>query len=84
MNRFVQLAATAAVALLVHVAVPDAARAATGPGAARYCLSYNEGGTDCGFTSLAQCNATGDGIGAECSVDYADQARRVPQLHTFR
>jgi|KBSMisStandDraft_5_1062788.scaffolds.fasta_scaffold2687971_2 hypothetical protein len=31
-----------------------------------YCLEYNMGGSDCGFTSLTQCNATASGIGAEC------------------
>jgi Protein of unknown function (DUF3551) len=83
MKRLVQLATTAALALIVHVAAPDAARAVTAPGATHYCLSYNEGGTDCGFTSLAQCNATADGIGAECSVDYAAQASRLPQPRAF-
>jgi hypothetical protein len=31
-----------------------------------YCLSYNAGGTDCSFTSYAQCEATASGQGAEC------------------
>jgi hypothetical protein len=84
MKRLVQLAATAALAVMVHVAAPDAARAATVPSASHYCLSYNEGGIDCGFTSLAQCHASADGIGAECSVDYAGQAPRLPQPHAFR
>jgi hypothetical protein len=35
-------------------------------GAGSYCLEYNEGGTDCSFTSLSQCNETASGIGAEC------------------
>jgi Protein of unknown function (DUF3551) len=39
-----------------------------------YCLEYNEGGADCGFTSLAECNATADGEGAEC---YAVTPRRA-------
>src|ERR1700730_5637721 len=30
------------------------------------CLEYAEGGTDCGFTSYAQCEATASGIAAEC------------------
>ncbi len=30
------------------------------------CLEYDEGGTDCGFTSSNQCQATASGIGAEC------------------
>ena len=36
------------------------------------CLEYDEGGTDCGFTSYSQCEATASGIGAEC---YAAPAR---------
>jgi hypothetical protein len=35
----------------------------------RYCLSYDEGGTDCSFTSYAQCLATASGISAECYGD---------------
>jgi hypothetical protein len=31
-----------------------------------YCLSYDVGGTDCSFTSYAQCEATASGQGAEC------------------
>ena len=31
-----------------------------------YCLQYDEGGTDCGFTSYEQCLATADGLAAEC------------------
>jgi hypothetical protein len=84
MKKLVPLAATAALALLVQVAASADARAATATGATHYCLNYNEGGTDCSFVSLAQCNATADGIGAECSVDYADQPKRMPQSHAFR
>jgi hypothetical protein len=36
----------------------------TPPG--HYCLQYNEGGTDCSFTSYAQCQDTAAGIDAEC------------------
>ncbi len=32
----------------------------------RYCLSYDEGGTDCSFTRYAQCLATASGLAAEC------------------
>jgi Protein of unknown function (DUF3551) len=38
-------------------------------GGGRYCLSYDEGGTDCSFTSYAQCLATASGIDAECYGD---------------
>jgi uncharacterized protein DUF3551 len=82
MKKIVQLAATAALALLVHVAAPGAAHAAAATGTAHYCLDYNEGGMDCSFASLAQCNATADGMGAECAIDPADLPRRMP--HAFR
>jgi hypothetical protein len=81
MRNVVHLAAMGSLALIAYVATPATSSAAT-PSAARYCLNYNEGGTDCGFTSLAQCNATANGIGAECSVNYADGGWRMP--HAFR
>ena len=84
MKKLVPFAATAALALLVQVSAPADAHAAVMTGATHYCLSYNEGGVDCGFTSLAQCNATAEGQGAECSVDYAEPARHMPQPHAFR
>ena len=31
-----------------------------------YCLSYDLGGTDCSFTSYAQCQATASELAAEC------------------
>ena len=31
-----------------------------------YCLSCDLGGTDCSFTSYAQCQATASGLAAEC------------------
>jgi hypothetical protein len=78
MKTLAQLAVTAALALFVHV-VPSNANEAITASPGHYCLNYNEGGTDCGFASLAQCNATASGIGAECSVG---DGRRMP--HTFR
>jgi len=84
MKTFAQLAATGALALFAYVAAAGNSPAfAANPGG-HYCLNSNEGGTDCGFISLAQCNATAEGIGAECSVDYADQPRPMPQPHAFR
>ena len=40
-----------------------------------YCLEYDEGGTDCSFTSYEQCLATANGIDAECygKTVYDDQ-----------
>lgn len=34
-----------------------------------YCLQYNKGGSDCGFTSFQQCKASAAGIGAECELN---------------
>jgi Protein of unknown function (DUF3551) len=31
-----------------------------------YCLTYDTGGSDCGFTSYSQCLATASGIDGEC------------------
>jgi Protein of unknown function (DUF3551) len=84
MKNLVQLTATSALVLLAYVAIPGESHALAASGGVHYCLDYNEGGTDCSFVSLAQCNATADGIGAECSVDYADQPKRMPQPHAFR
>jgi hypothetical protein len=36
------------------------------------CLEYAKGGTDCSFTSYAQCEATASGLAAEC---YAPAVR---------
>jgi hypothetical protein len=32
----------------------------------RYCLTWDIGGSDCSFTSYAQCEATASGIDAQC------------------
>lgn len=54
-----------------------------------FCISYSEGGVDCGFSSLAQCNATAAGMSAECSsapsiqqtASYAMHRSDKPQEH---
>jgi hypothetical protein len=40
------------------------------------CLEYAEGGTDCSFTSYAQCEATASGIAAECYASAAGDDER--------
>jgi hypothetical protein len=40
--------------------------------AGHYCLEEGRGGTDCGFTNYAQCEATASGTVAEC---YGSAAR---------
>jgi hypothetical protein len=47
-------------------ATPRAAQAGPIVPAGRYCLQYDLGGTDCSFTSYAQCEATASGEAAEC------------------
>jgi hypothetical protein len=57
--------------LLVMASIPVimaqySARAGSGDPVGLICLSYNEGGSDCSFSSYAQCEATASGLGAEC------------------
>jgi Protein of unknown function (DUF3551) len=49
------------------------------------CLEYDEGGTDCGFTSYSQCQATASGIGAECyAAPDADDRRGYGAWNEYR
>ena len=48
-----------------------------------YCLSYAEGGMDCGFTSYAQCEATASGIAAECYGNTARDDERSPRAYGY-
>jgi hypothetical protein len=60
-------AAAVAVSAFAFVALAGSAAQAgpiTRPGT--YCMQYTLGGTDCGFTSYAQCEATASGEAAEC------------------
>jgi Protein of unknown function (DUF3551) len=78
MNNFLKLAVTGALALFV-CNTPATASPTIATGAMpHYCLYYSEGGTDCSFVSLAQCNATASGIRAGCTVDYKEALRSVP------
>jgi hypothetical protein len=47
----------------------------TPPG--KYCLQFDTGGTDCGFTSYAQCQASASGQDAECYGDTVRDDRRA-------
>jgi hypothetical protein len=53
-----------AVAFLTMTAPAAQAGPIVPPG--HYCLLYDLGGTDCSFTSYAQCEATASGLAAEC------------------
>jgi hypothetical protein len=48
-----------------------------------YCLEYDEGGTNCSFTSAAQCDASAAGIGAECHAVEPQGAMQEPGAHAF-
>jgi hypothetical protein len=48
-----------------------------------YCLEYDEGGTNCGFTSAAQCDASAAGIGAECHSIEPQAAMQEPGAYAF-
>jgi hypothetical protein len=74
MKNILMIAMATPVALFAFAfaATPGAAKAGPIVPPGRYCLSYDEGGTDCSFTSYAQCLATASGIGAEC---YGDTSR---------
>jgi uncharacterized protein DUF3551 len=44
-----------------------------------YCILYDEGGTDCSFTTYQQCEATASGLSAECYGNSArDDAETAP------
>jgi hypothetical protein len=80
MKTIHKLATASAVAFSAFAFVAFAGSAAqagpiTPPG--RYCLQYDEGGTDCGFASYAQCEATASGQGAECYGDTVRDDRRA-------
>jgi hypothetical protein len=44
---------------------------------ADYCLINEESGSQCGFTSYAQCMQSAVGTGADCSVDVENEGNRA-------
>ena len=71
-------------------AAPQAAKAAPIVPPGHYCLAYDHGGSDCSFTSDAQCHAAASGIDAQCygpsfrdEQSYRDWLRRG-ERHGFR
>jgi hypothetical protein len=71
------MASAIAFSAFAFVALGSAAQAGpiTPPG--KYCLQYDYGGTDCSFTSYAECQATASGQGAECYGDTVRDDRRA-------
>jgi hypothetical protein len=82
MKTIQKVAIASAIAFSALAFVPvTASTAQAGPivPSGHYCLSYDEGGTDCNFTSYEQCLATASGLGAECygKTVYDDQHDRM-------
>ncbi|HXO71357.1 MAG TPA: DUF3551 domain-containing protein [Bradyrhizobium sp.] len=74
------VAAAIAISALSFTATPGAAKTAKAAPATpveHYCLSY-EAGSECGFTTYAQCEAMASGIGGDCRQDPADRTREQP------
>jgi hypothetical protein len=74
------VAAAIAISTLSFTATPGAAKTAKPEPATapeHYCLSY-EAGSECGFTSYAQCEAMASGIGGDCRQDPGDRTREHP------
>jgi hypothetical protein len=71
-HKFATASAVAFSAFAFVALAGSAAQAApiTPPG--RYCMQYTLGGTDCSFTSYAECEATAAGGSGEC---YGNTAR---------
>jgi hypothetical protein len=72
--KIISMTAIASVIALSAIAfgVTEAAKAGPIVPPGHDCIEYAEGGTDCSFTSYAQCEATASGIAAEC---YASAVR---------
>jgi Protein of unknown function (DUF3551) len=69
MRTIQRLAIAATIAFSALALTPmTASSAEAGPivPSGHYCLLYDEGGTDCSFTSYEQCLATANGLAAEC------------------
>ena len=75
MSKIRRMAAGAAMAVAAMILLVIAEPASAAPHrtavnsapqrpAVNYCLSYH--GNDCSFTTMAQCQATASGLGAEC------------------
>jgi len=70
LSTIYRLAAAIAVSGVALMAINGPASAATKQASVNYCLQYGNGGSDCSFTSKAQCEATASGQHAECFRNY--------------
>ena len=62
----VAMASVIALSAAAFGVTPEAAKAGPIVPPGHYCMSYDLGGTDCSFTSYAQCEATASGQAAAC------------------
>jgi Protein of unknown function (DUF3551) len=74
----IAIASAAALSALAFATTPETAKAGPIVPPGHYCMTYDEGGSDCSFTSYAQCQAAASGIDGECYGDTLrdDQASR--------
>ncbi len=68
-TSMIAIASAVALSALAFAVTPGAATAEPMFPPGHYCLAWARGGTDCGFTSFAQCEATASGVGAVCYGD---------------
>jgi hypothetical protein len=74
------IAAAIAISALSFTATPGVAKtakAAPATASEHYCLSY-EAGSECGFTTYAQCEAMASGIGGDCRPEAGNRAQEQP------
>jgi uncharacterized protein DUF3551 len=82
MRASIMIAAACGVLVTTAFLGSEPAEAASSRGS--YCLEYDEGGSDCSFTSLPECYASAAGIGAECyAVASPQAAMQEPGAYAF-
>src|ERR1700676_648613 len=76
--KIISMTAIASVLALSAIAFGATGAAKAGPivPPGHDCIEYAKGGTDCSFTSYAQCEATASGIAAECYASAAPDDER--------
>ena len=84
----VAMASVIALSAAAFSVIPEAAKAGPIVSPGHYRMSYDLGGTDCSFTSYAQCEATASGQAAVCygngfHGDEGFQSRRGGDYHEF-
>jgi hypothetical protein len=73
--RTMLIAVATAMAAAAVAAVPAAAQQSPNY---QWCAQYDEGGTNCGFTTLSQCNAALSGNGGFCEKMAAATTAPAP------